>query len=158
MLTIITISSSKANIAWKKVKSKQLRSFSFKLGLIYRNARSHREDFTDLNIRNYDYGLTATFQLPWRLQLSTDLIMFSRRGYNDTSLNTDDLVWNVRLPYTAMKGKLVFMPDGFDILSQLSNVTYELNGQGRVETRRNVLPQYALFHVQYKLNKNPKKK
>ncbi len=84
--------------------------------------------------------------------------MFSRRSYNNTSLNTDDLVWNARLSYTAMKGKLVFMLDGFDILSQLSNVTYELNGQGRVETRRNVLPQYALFHVQYKLNKNPKKK
>jgi hypothetical protein len=84
--------------------------------------------------------------------------MFSRRGYHDSALNADDLVWNARLSYTAMKGNLIFMLDGFDILGQLSNVTYTLNGQGRTEIRRNVLPQYALFHVQYRLNKQPKKK
>ena len=124
----------------------------------WRYVNSHREDFTNLNIWNYDYGLTATFQLPLHFQLSTDLTMFSRHGYHNASLNTDDLVWNARLSYTAMKGNLIFMLDGFDILGQLSNVTYTLNGQGRAEIRRNVLPQYALFHVQYRLNKQPKKK
>lgn len=123
----------------------------------WRYVNSHREDFTNLNIWNYDYGLTATFQLPLHFQLSTDLTMFSRHGYHNASLNTDDLVWNARLSYTAMKGNLIFMLDGFDILGQLSNVTYTLNGQGRAEIRRNVLPQYALFHVQYRLNKQPKK-
>ena len=124
----------------------------------WRYVNSRRDDFTNLNIWNYDYGLTATFQLPLHFQLSTDLTMFSRRGYHDSALNTDDLVWNARLSYTAMKGNLIFMLDGFDILGQLSNVTYTLNGQGRTEIRRNVLPQYALFHVQYRLNKQPKKK
>ncbi len=123
----------------------------------WRYLNSRREDFTNLNIWNYDYGLTATFQLPFHFQFSTDLTMFSRRGYHDESLNTDDLVCNARLSYSAMKGNLIFMLDGFDILGQLSNVTYTLNGQGRTETRRNVLPQYALFHVQYRLNKQPKK-
>ena len=124
----------------------------------WRYVNSRRDDFTNLNILNYDYGLTATFQLPLHFQLSTDLTMFSRRGYHDSALNADDLVWNARLSYTAMKGNLIFMLDGFDILGQLSNVTYTLNGQGRAEIRRNVLPQYALFHVQYRLNKQPKKK
>ena len=123
----------------------------------WRYVNSNREDFANLNIWNYDYGLTAAFQLPLHLQFSTDLTMFSRRGYHDVSLNTDDFVWNARLSYTTMKGNLIFMLDGFDILGQLSNVTYTLNGQGHTETRRNVLPQYALFHVQYRLNKQPKK-
>lgn len=124
----------------------------------WRYVNSRREDFTDLNIWSYDYGVTATFQLPRHFQLATDLTMFSRKGYHEASLNTDDLVWNARLSYTMMHGNLILMLDGFDILGNLSNITYSLNGQGRTEVRRNVLPQYALFHVQYRLNKLPKKK
>lgn len=124
----------------------------------WKYVNSHRDDFTNLNIWDYNYSLTAAFQLPMHFQLSTDLTMFSRRGYHDASLNTDDLVWNARLAYSAMKGNLIFMLDGFDILGQLSNITYTLNGQGRTEMRRNVLPQYVLFHVQYRLNKQPKKR
>ena len=123
----------------------------------WKYVNSHQEDFTNLNIWNYNYGLTANLNLPLHLQLSTDLTMFSRRGYHDSSLNTDDLVWNARLSYSTMKGNLIFMLDGYDILSQLSNITYTLNGQGRTEVRRNVLPQYVLFHVQYRLNKKPKR-
>ena len=124
----------------------------------WKYVNSRQEDFTNLNIWNYNYGLTANLNLPLHLQLSTDLTMFSRRGYHDPSLNTDDLVWNARLSYSTMKGNLIFMLDGYDILSQLSNITYTLNGQGRTEVRRNVLPQYVLFHVQYRLNKKPNRK
>ena len=93
-----------------------------------------------------------------KLQLSTDITMFSRRGYSEPSLNTNDLVWNARISYTMMKGNMVLMLDGFDILGNLSNITSSLNGQGRTEIRRNVLPQYVLFHIQYKLNIRPKNK
>lgn len=123
----------------------------------WKYVNSRQEDFTNLNIWNYNYGLTANLNLPLHLQLATDLTMFSRRGYHDSSLNTDDLVWNARLSYSTMKGNLIFMLDGYDILSQLSNITYTLNGQGRTEVRRNVLPQYVLVHVQYRLNKKPKR-
>lgn len=123
----------------------------------WKHVSSNSDDFTNLNIWNCDYGLTATFQLPYHFQLSTDVTMYSRRGYHDASLNTDEIMWNTRLSYAAMNGNLIFMLDGFDILAQLSNVTYTLNGQGRTEIRRNVLPQYVLFHIQYRLNKQPKK-
>lgn len=122
----------------------------------WQHISSRRADFTDLNIRNCQYVLNSAFQLTANLQLSTDLTLFSRRGFHDASLNTNDLVWNARLSYTLLKGNLVLMLDGFDILGQLSNVTYQLNGQGRTEIRRNVLPQYGLFHVQYRLNRQPK--
>ena len=48
--------------------------------------------------------------------------------------------------------------NSIDLLSQLSNVTRTLNAQGRTETYTNVLPRYALLHVVYRLNKQPKKK
>lgn len=119
---------------------------------------SSRESFTDLHVANFKYGIKSVISLPMKMQFSTSLTVYARRGYNEPSLNTDDLVWDARLSCPLMKGRLVLMVDGFDILGNLSNVTYSVNGQGKTEVRRNVLPQYVLFHAQVKLNKQPIKK
>lgn len=119
---------------------------------------SARTDFETINANSFNYGLTAQAELPWALQLSTDITEYSRRGYSDPSLNTNELVWNVRLSRSIMKGNLTFMLDGFDILGNLSNVRRTLNAQGRTETYYNVIPSYMMLHVLYKLNKQPKKK
>jgi hypothetical protein len=50
------------------------------------------------------------------------------------------------------------MLDGFDLLGNLSNVRRTINAQGRTETWNNVTPRYALLHVIYRLNKQPKRK
>ena len=73
-------------------------------------------------------------------------------------MNTDNLIWNTRLSYTMLKGRLTWMLDGFDLLGQLDNVTRVVNAQGRIETYANVLPRYTLLHVVYRFNKQPKKK
>lgn len=124
----------------------------------WRYLHSSRETFSNMHVANYRYGIKGIVTLPLRFQFSTDITVYSRRGYHETPLNTNDLVWNARLSYPMMKGRLVLMLDGFDILGNLSNVTYSVNGQGRTEVRRNVLPQYALFHIQYKFNQKPKSK
>jgi hypothetical protein len=49
-------------------------------------------------------------------------------------------------------------PHGFDILGQLSNVTQTLNGQGRYETWRNVIPSYAMLRLAYNLDIKPAKR
>ena len=123
----------------------------------WRRMTSDRTDFTNLHVRDFTYSLSGVFNLPWQFQISTDLSLFSRRGYGSSELNTDDLVWNARLSKSFLKGNLIVMLDGFDILGNLSSISYSINGQGRTEIRRNVLPQYALLHVQYRLNKRPKK-
>ena len=132
-------------------------SVSIKTSINYRNIHCAREQFDNMNIWDYNYGLNATFALPWKIQLSTDITMYSRRGYNDRSMNTNDLVWNARLSKSVMNGKIVFLFDGFDILGNLSDISWSVNGQGRTETHRNVMPQYGIFHMQYRLNKQPKK-
>lgn len=118
---------------------------------------SNRTDFSRINAFNFNYGLTANLQLPWKFQLSTDLTMFSRRGYEGSTMNTDNLIWNARLSRSIMKGKITVMLDGFDILGNLDNVTRLVNAQGRTETYTNVLPSYALLHVVYHFNKQPNK-
>lgn len=83
---------------------------------------------------------------------------YSRRGYGDKSMNTDDLVWNASLARSFCKGRLTLTAEGFDILHQLSNTTYTVNAQGRTEVWRNTIPNYVMMHVAYKLTKMPKKK
>ena len=116
-----------------------------------------RPDFENFNAFTCRTTLSAILKLPWKLDLSTDISLYSRTGYADDALNTNDLVWNIRLTRPFFKGKLLLMVDGFDILGQLSNVTRIINAQGRTETYTNVMPRYGLLHVVYRFNKNPKK-
>ena len=119
---------------------------------------SDRPDFQNFSAFTCRTSLSAIMKLPWKLDLSTDLSLYSRTGYADDALNTNDLVWNARLSRPFFMGKWVVMLDGFDIFGQLSNVTRTLNAQGRTETYTNVMPRYGLLHVVYRFNKNPKKK
>ena len=132
--------------------------FSLKANVHYQNASSGREDFETINICDFDYGATARIELPLNFQFSTDLTMYSRRGYSDPSMNTNELVWNARVAKRFMHGNLVCMLDAFDLFGNLSNVRRVINAQGRVETWNNVTPQYAMLHIIYRLNKQPKKK
>jgi len=131
--------------------------FTAKCDLHYQHSTSEREDFQTLNVFDYDYGLSGQVELPWNFQLSTDLTMYSRRGYSDTTMNTNELVWNARLTKRFMHGNLLLQLDAFDLLGQLSNVRRTINAQGMTETFYNVIPSYALLHLTWKLNKKPKK-
>ena len=117
-----------------------------------------RESFHNISAWQYRLGAEGILHLPWKFDLTTDLTLYGRTGYADDALNTAELVWNARLARPILGGKVLLMLDGFDILGQLSNVTRVINAQGRTETFTNVLPRYALLHVMYKFNKQPKKK
>ncbi|MBR1916332.1 MAG: outer membrane beta-barrel protein, partial [Bacteroidaceae bacterium] len=117
---------------------------------------SSREGFDTFTLCDFNYGLTTTVKLPCNFEISTDLTMYSHRGYATGSSNTNDLVWNVRLSKTFTKAGITLALDGFDILNQLSNISQVINSQGRTETYRNSLPRYIMAHVIYRLNKKPK--
>lgn len=126
--------------------------------LNYQHSRSNRDSFTNMNVYTFNYGTRAQLELPWDLQVSSDITMYSRRGYSEPSMNTNELVWNARLAKRVMKGKLTIMFDGFDLLGNLSNVQRYVNAQGRTETFNNVIPSYGILHAIYRLNVQPKKK
>ncbi|MCM1140322.1 MAG: outer membrane beta-barrel family protein [Muribaculum sp.] len=123
------------------------------------HSSSPESTFNRINAVDFDYGISVTAtRLPWNMSLTTDITMHSRRGYADSRLNDNHLVWNTHLAKSILRGNLTFAIDGYDILGQLSNVSYEINAQGRTETRYNTLPRYAMLHVIYRLNIQPKKK
>ena len=117
---------------------------------------SNLADFTQQNTWTVSSGVNATLELPANFQLSTDFTVYNRRGYTDQALNTDNFVWNARLTYRALKGNLLLMLDGYDMLHDLSNVSYTINAQARTEAYRTVLPRYFMFHVQWRFNSKKK--
>lgn len=123
----------------------------------WRWLHSARPDFEDFSVADYTTTLSALLNLPWKLQLSTDLTLTARRGYADASMNANDWMWKARLARPFFKGNLVVMLDGFDLLGQQRSTTNVLNAQGRIETWTNVPPRYVLLHAVYRFNHQPLK-
>ena len=141
------------SLSWKPTDKLD---FTAKGNLHYQRSTSARQDFIPINVFDFDYSLSAQVELPWNFQIATDLTMYSRRGYSDNSMNTNELVWNARLTKRLMHGNLLLQLDGFDMLGQLANVRHYIDAQGRTETFYNVIPSYGLFHVTWRMNKKPK--
>jgi hypothetical protein len=135
---------------------------ALKLGVIgkfqWNNATSKRENFKTINAYDYSYGMTAEYKLLKKIDLASDLKMYSRRGYSDSFMNTNNLIWNASVGSSFFNGKMITRLEGFDLLHQLSSVQYYVNGQGRTETWHNTIPSYVMLHLIYRLNFNPKKK
>ncbi len=120
----------------------------------YESGDAGFEDFTSWTGR---FGASGVLNLPRNWGVSTDLTLYIRRGFTDQRLNTQDLVWNARVTKSLLKGSVVVAVDGYDLLRQLTNITYTINAQARTETVSNVIPAYVLVHVQWRWNKQPKR-
>ncbi len=142
----------------------------------YRRTTNEEHTIQTINAFNYQYGLTLNYNFKrendskvakWLqgFSFSTDLKIFSRRGYGDSSMNRDDLVWNASIARSFLNpfgkqagGTLVARLEGFDILGRLSSTSIYINGQGRTETITQTLPRYLMLHLTYQWSKMPKKK
>ncbi len=123
----------------------------------WNHANANRNDFVNANTWNIHYGANAVVDLPWAFQLSTELTMFTRRGYESSTMNRDDLVWNARLSKNFLKNRLNLMLDAWDILGNLSNVNAGIDSRSRWEYYTNVIPRYVLLRLVYRFDKQPKK-
>ncbi len=123
----------------------------------WNHATVNRNDFTDANTWSIRYGANAVIVLPWAFQLSTELTMFTRRGYESETMNRDDLVWNARLSKSFLKNRLSLMLDAWDILGNLSNVNAGIDSRNRWEYYTNVIPRYVMLRLVYRFDKQPQK-
>lgn len=122
----------------------------------WNHATANRNDFANANTWNIHYGANTTIDLPCAFQLSTELTMFTRRGYESATINRDDLVWNARLSKAFLKNRLTLMLDAWDILGNLSNVNAGINSRRRWEYYTNVIPRYVMLRLVYRFDKQPK--
>lgn len=97
-------------------------------------------------------GLLGQFQLPWKLDLATDFLMYKRQNYTSQELNTTDWVCNARLARSFLHDRLLIVLEGFDIFHQLKNITHVMTSDVITNTRTNVIPSYAMICGVYRLN------
>ena len=126
-------------------------------GGTYNIIKGERSGFEDIKAGDYRVGMNAQVALPWKFNLTSDITMFARRGYQSDEMNTTDWVWNAQITRSFLKGRLISKLSGFDILHQLSNTQYTVNAQGRTERWHNSIPSYVMLSVAWSFNVNPKK-
>lgn len=126
-------------------------------GGTYYILKGERSGFEDIKAGDYRIGMNAQVALPWKFNLTTDMTMYARRGYQSSDMNTTDWVWNAQITRSFLNGRLISKLSGFDILHQLSNTQYAVNAQGRTETWHNSIPRYVMLSLAWSFNVNPGK-
>ena len=125
----------------------------------WRRATSPSGNFLSISAWDYNYGVTLTKPLLKNLDLNTELMMWSRRGYTDRSMNDDCLIWNATVSYAFGRLKeWIVKLNGVDMLGQRSTVRHTMNAQGHTETWYSTIPSYWMVHLMYQFKKPPKKR
>lgn len=119
----------------------------------YQHSRNELQPTANLDTWRFSYGGQLMFRLPKGFELSTNIHENSRRGYNDPSSNTNELIWNGQVSKTFLKSKtLVVALNFYDVLRQQSNYERWVSATSRSDTRYNSVNSYAMLHVRYRLN------
>lgn len=121
--------------------------------LNYNKNRSELQPNNNLDTWQFTYGGMLGITCPWGTALSTNLGMQSRRGYNDNSMNTNELIWNAQLSQSFLAGNaLTVSLQFYDILHQQSTVSRVISAMQRSDTEYNAITNYAMLHVIYRMN------
>lgn len=145
------------SITWRQNLSFSYRNdwaeFSLDGTLTYNKAKNKLQPTSNLETWQFSYGPSMTLTAPWGTSLNTSLSINSRRGYNDSSMNTDEFVWNAQLSQGFLKGKpLTIMLQFYDLLRQQSTFSRAISATSRTDTEYNAINSYAMLHVVYRLN------
>ena len=145
------------SITWRQNLSLSYRNdwaeFSLDGTLTYNKAKNKLQPTSNLETWQFSYGPSMTLTAPWGTSLNSSLSISSRRGYSDSSMNTDEFVWNAQLSQGFLKGKpLTIMLQFYDILRQQSTFSRAISATSRTDTEYNAINSYAMLHVIYRLN------
>lgn len=121
--------------------------------LNYTHTRNLLQSQSNLDTWQFSYGGSLTVYMPWGMSIVTNMHENSRRGYNDNSMNTNELIWNAQISQPLLKGKALNVSLQFyDILHNQSNFSRTINAMQRSDTQYNSINSYAMLHVVYRLN------
>ena len=119
----------------------------------YQHSRNELQPTANLDTWQINYGGQFLVRLPLDFEISMNLHERSRRGYNDDSMNTNELIWNGQISKPFLKNKsLIVALNFYDLLRQQSNYERWVNASSRTDTRYNSVNSYAMLHVRYRLN------
>lgn len=121
--------------------------------LDYSHSRNNFQEQNNLDTYQFSYGASTNVRLPWNMNISTDLSQNSRRGYVESAMNTDELIWNAQISRDFLKGNAATVSVQFyDILRQQSNISRTISSAMRQDTEYNAIYSYCMVHFIYRLN------
>ena len=128
-------------------------NFSLNLRATYARTENELQASRNLTTWNFNYGGNCGITFPWETRLNTDFHVYSKRGYSDQTLNTNELIWNAQLSHSFLRGKkLTVMLQWYDILGQQTNFTRNVTANGWSDREVNAITSYAMIHISYRLN------
>ena len=117
------------------------------------HARNDLRPASDLDTWSFSYGATGNFTTVWNLRFAFDLLNSCRRGYEDATFNTDELIFNAEIQKSFLKNKAaIISAQFFDIFGQRKNYSRNISATSRSNTEFDVINQYFMLHFVYKLN------
>ncbi len=114
-----------------------------------------KDKLTPSNNQNpytFAYGVFTNINAPWNMSFNTNISNQSRRGYRDSSMNRNELIWNAQIAQTFLKGDMTVSFEMYDILRQQSNISRSLTASGRSVYEYNGVNSYCMLHLIYRLN------
>lgn len=120
----------------------------------YNHALNEMQPDAKQDTWQFNYGPSTNINIPWQnIKLSTNLSMYSRRGYSDPAYNTDELLWNAQISKSFLaKNAATVSIQFYDILGQRSDVNRSVSATGHTDSKSTVINSYFLVHFIYKLN------
>lgn len=126
--------------------------FGLNSSISYTAERSKLRPENNQEPYTFSYGALTNVTMPWKMTLSTNITNQSRRGYTDSSMNRNELIWNAQLSQTFLKGAATVSFEMYDILKQQSNISRSLTADARSVSEYNGINSYCMLHVIYRLN------
>ncbi|MBR1800513.1 MAG: TonB-dependent receptor [Bacteroidaceae bacterium] len=122
-------------------------------GFNFNHARNAIRESANLDTWNFNYGGNLQINAPWGTSFATDITQESRRGYEDATMNTNELIWNAQVSQSFLKGNaLTVSLQWYDILRQRSSISRAISAMQRSDSWSNAIHSYVMVHVIYKLN------
>ncbi len=126
---------------------------SLNSSLTYNHSRNSFQSQNNMDTYQFSYGASTNINLPWNMSIATDISQNSRRGYTDSSMNRDELIWNAQLSQNFLKGNAATISVQFyDILRRQSNISRTISAAMRQDTEYNAIYSYCMIHFIYRLN------
>lgn len=108
-------------------------------------------------VHSYGFQASAQVDLPFGLQLSTDLDFSKASGYS-AGYNQAQWLWNAQIAYSTLSDKsLTFSVRAYDMLGQKKNISRSVSSGMIVDNEYNDLTRYVMFGVSWTFNTMKKK-
>lgn len=122
-------------------------------GMNYQHARNDMQKNGNRDTWFFNYGGNFVINTPWDMQFSSDISQQSRRGYDDASMNTNELIWNAQISQNFLKSKNATVSvQWYDILRERSSISRNYSATNRSDTWTNAIHSYVMVHLIYRFN------